>query len=129
MDEGVPSETEEDRRLQENRAKEIRGDHPRLLLYCILFYSPNYVLALVSFIHSCFIPEILRRKDEQIISLLEEKVHIFRELGDCNIAPDDINPPVKERMLFRATPDDVTKGEPIIKDALKECEQGSEIKS
>ncbi|XP_038563070.1 A-kinase anchor protein 13-like isoform X3 [Micropterus salmoides] len=90
VDEGVPSETEEDRRLQENRAKEIR--------------------------------EILRRKDEQIISLLEEKVHIFRELGDCNIAPDDINPPVKERMLFRATPDDVTKGEPIIKDALKELE-------
>jgi len=25
-DEGVPSETEEDRRQQENRAKEIRGD-------------------------------------------------------------------------------------------------------
>ncbi|XP_018534079.2 A-kinase anchor protein 13 isoform X3 [Lates calcarifer] len=89
-DEGVPSETEEDRRQQENRAKEIR--------------------------------ELLRRKDEQIISLLEEKVHIFRELSDCNPAPEDTNPPVRERMLFRATPDDVTKGEPIIKDALREVE-------
>ncbi|XP_037622082.1 A-kinase anchor protein 13-like isoform X4 [Sebastes umbrosus] len=89
-DEGVPSETEEDRRQQENRAKEIR--------------------------------ELLRRKDEQIISLLEEKVHIFRDLGDCNPAPDDRNPPVRERMLFMATPDDVTKGEPIIKDALREVE-------
>ncbi|XP_070763222.1 A-kinase anchor protein 13-like [Enoplosus armatus] len=89
-DEGVPSETEEDRRQQENRAKEIR--------------------------------ELLRRKDEQIMSLLEEKVHIFRDLGDCNLVPDDTNPSVRERMLFRATPDDVTKGEPIIKDALREVE-------
>ncbi|XP_044047786.1 A-kinase anchor protein 13-like isoform X3 [Siniperca chuatsi] len=89
-DEGVPSETEEDRRQQENRAKEIR--------------------------------ELLRRKDEQIISLLEEKVHIFRDLGDCNPTPDDTSPPVRERMLFRATPDDVTKGEPIIKDALSKVE-------
>ncbi|XP_054475258.1 A-kinase anchor protein 13 isoform X2 [Anoplopoma fimbria] len=89
-DEGVPSETEEDRRQQENRAKEIR--------------------------------ELLRRKDEQIISLLEEKVHIFRDLGDCSPAPVDTNPSVRERMLFMATPDDVTKGEPVIKDALKEVE-------
>ncbi|XP_040893517.1 A-kinase anchor protein 13 isoform X2 [Toxotes jaculatrix] len=89
-DEGVPSETEEDRRQQENRAKEIR--------------------------------ELLRRKDDQIICLLEEKVHIFRELGDCNPAPEDTNPPIKEWMLFRAAPDDVTKGEPIIKDALREVE-------
>ncbi|XP_033997626.1 A-kinase anchor protein 13 isoform X1 [Trematomus bernacchii] len=88
-DEGVPSETEEDRKQQENRAKEIR--------------------------------ELLRRKDEQIISLLEEKVHIFRDLGDCSSAPDG-HTPVRERMLFMATPDDVTKGEPIIKDALREVE-------
>ncbi|XP_069018084.1 A-kinase anchor protein 13-like isoform X2 [Embiotoca jacksoni] len=89
-DEGVPSETEEDRRQQENRAKEIR--------------------------------ELLRRKDEQIVSLLEEKVHIFRELGDCGPTTDDTNPPVRERMLFKATPDDVTKGEPIMTDALREVE-------
>ncbi|KAF1387298.1 hypothetical protein PFLUV_G00103940 [Perca fluviatilis] len=89
-DEGVPSETEEDRRQQENRAKEIR--------------------------------ELLRRKDEQILALLEEKVHIFRELGDWSPAPDDPNPPIRERMLFMATPDEVTKGEPIIKDALREVE-------
>ncbi|XP_068460217.1 A-kinase anchor protein 13-like isoform X2 [Clinocottus analis] len=89
-DEGVPSETEEDRRQQENRAKEIR--------------------------------ELLRQKDKQILSLLEEKVHIFRDLGNCSPAPDDTNPPVRERMLFMATPEDVTRGDPIIKDALKEVE-------
>ncbi|XP_035813229.2 A-kinase anchor protein 13-like isoform X3 [Amphiprion ocellaris] len=89
-DEGLPSETEEDRRQQENRAKEIR--------------------------------ELLRRKDEQIISLLEEKVHIFRELGDCNPAPEDTNSTVRERMLFMVTPDVVTKGEPIINNALREVE-------
>lgn len=80
-----------------------------------------------SFIHLCFIPELLRRKDEQIISLLEEKVHIFRDLSDCNTAPEDTNPPLRERMLFRATPDEITKGEPIIKDALREGEQGSDV--
>ncbi|KAM4619268.1 uncharacterized protein ACJ7VT_008478 [Polymixia lowei] len=89
-DEGVPSETEEDRRQQENRVKEIR--------------------------------ELLRRKDDQIISLLEEKVHIFRDLCDCNPSSEDPNPPIRERMLFRATPDDITKGEPIMKDALREVE-------
>lgn len=73
------------------------------------------------------VPELLRRKDEQILALLEEKVHIFRELGDWTPAPDDPNPPVRERMLFMATPDEVTKGEPIIKDALREGEQGSEV--
>lgn len=52
-------------------------------------------------------------------------MHIFRDLGDCSSAPDG-HTPVRERMLFMATPDDVTKGEPIIKDALREGEQGSE---
>ncbi|KAJ0029539.1 hypothetical protein NQD34_004536, partial [Periophthalmus magnuspinnatus] len=89
-DEGIPSETEEDKRQQESRIKEIR--------------------------------ELLRGKDEQIVSLLEEKVHIFRKLSDCSAALYDAIPAVRERMLFRATPDDVTKGEPIIQEALKEGE-------
>ncbi|KAK7892012.1 hypothetical protein WMY93_023975 [Mugilogobius chulae] len=89
-DEGIPSETEEDRRQQESRVKEIR--------------------------------ELLRSKDEQIVSLLEEKVNIFRELSDCSAALDDAYSAIRERMLFRATPYDVTKGEPIIQEALKEVE-------
>lgn len=55
------------------------------------------------------------------MSLLEEKVHIFRELSD----PEDVNPPVREGMLFRATPEDVTRGEPIITDAIREGEWDS----
>ncbi|XP_029910505.1 A-kinase anchor protein 13 isoform X2 [Myripristis murdjan] len=89
-DEGVPSETEEDRRQHENRVKEIR--------------------------------ELLRKKDKQIISLLEEKVHIFRDLSDYNSIPDNTNPPIREHMLFRARTDDVTRGEPIMKGALREVE-------
>ncbi|XP_053538155.1 A-kinase anchor protein 13 isoform X7 [Ictalurus punctatus] len=84
-DEGIPSENEEDKRLQESKAKEMR-DH-------------------------------LQKKDEQIVTLLEEKVRLFRELCDCANQDGDS---LHNRMLFRATGDDVTKGEPIIKDALKE---------
>ncbi|XP_059917149.1 A-kinase anchor protein 13 isoform X1 [Gadus macrocephalus] len=89
-DEGVPSETEEDRRQQETRAKESR--------------------------------ELLRLKDQQIVLLLKEKVNIFKDLCDLSPALDEGSQPIGERMLFRATPDEVTKGEPIIKDALKEVE-------
>lgn len=68
-------------------------------------------------------PELLQKKDKQIICLLEEKIHIFRELGDGGHVPEDTTSPVRERMMFRATADDVTKGEPIIQDALREGEQ------
>lgn len=46
---------------------------------------------------------------------------LFRELCDC-AAPDDLIHTLRGRMMFRATPSDVTKGEPIMKDALKEGE-------
>ena len=52
--------------------------------------------------------------------LLKEKVNIFKDLCDLSPALDEGSQPIGERMLFRATPDEVTKGEPIIKDALKE---------
>ncbi|XP_062318645.1 A-kinase anchor protein 13 isoform X1 [Osmerus eperlanus] len=65
--------------------------------------------------------EKLRRKDEEIVTLLEEKIHIFRDMSE-GPPPDEPSPPIRSRMLFRATPDDVTKGEPIMKDALKEVE-------
>ncbi|XP_041965172.1 A-kinase anchor protein 13 isoform X3 [Alosa sapidissima] len=93
-DEGIPSESEEDKRLQENKAKEMR--------------------------------DLLHRKDEQILGLLEEKVKLFRELCDC-AAPDDLIHALRCRMMFRATPSDVTKGEPIMKDALKEVETLQEL--
>ncbi|XP_030587072.1 A-kinase anchor protein 13-like isoform X2 [Archocentrus centrarchus] len=89
-DEGVPSETEEDRKQQQNRTKEIR--------------------------------EFLQKKDEEIIFLLEEKVRIFRELGNCSVSAEDANTSVRERLLFRATPENVMKGEPVINDAVREVE-------
>ncbi|XP_062403322.1 A-kinase anchor protein 13 isoform X2 [Sardina pilchardus] len=93
-DEGIPSESEEDKRLQESKAKETR--------------------------------DLLHRKDEQIVGLLEDKVKLFRELCDC-AAPDDLIHALRGRMMFRATPSDVTKGEPIMKDALKEVETLQEL--
>ncbi|XP_016359164.1 A-kinase anchor protein 13-like isoform X2 [Sinocyclocheilus anshuiensis] len=86
-DEGVPSENEEDRRLQEIKVKELRDQ--------------------------------LHKRDEQILTLLEEKVKLFRDMCDCGV-PDETS--LRNRMLFRATPDDITKGQPIMKEALKEVE-------
>ncbi|XP_066505455.1 A-kinase anchor protein 13 isoform X3 [Hoplias malabaricus] len=91
-DEGVPSENEEDKRLQEVKAKEIR--------------------------------ELLQKKDEQVVCLLEEKVRLFRELCD-SVSPEDAT--LRSRMMFRATTDEVTKGEPIIRDALTEVEKLQEL--
>ncbi|KAF4111507.1 A-kinase anchor protein 13 isoform X3 [Onychostoma macrolepis] len=84
-DEGIPSETEEDRKLLETKTKEMR--------------------------------DMLQRKDEQIVSLLLEKMKLFREM--CG-SSDDTASAVK--MLFRANNEDVPKGEPIMMDALREVE-------
>lgn len=43
-DEGVPSETEEDRRQQESRVKEIRGDHPPVVLCCVVLCCVGQVM-------------------------------------------------------------------------------------
>ncbi|XP_057185247.1 A-kinase anchor protein 13 isoform X2 [Triplophysa rosa] len=88
-EEGVPSENEEDRRLQEIRVKELKDQ--------------------------------LHKRDEQILSFLEEKVKLFRDMCDCGVS-DETGSSLRSRMFFRATPDDITKGEPIMKDALKEVE-------
>lgn len=59
--------------------------------------------------------DMLQRKDEQIVSLLLEKMKLFRDM--CG-SSDDAASSVK--MLFRANSEDVTKGEPIMIDALRE---------
>ncbi|KAJ7997839.1 hypothetical protein DPEC_G00216330 [Dallia pectoralis] len=93
-DEGIPSESEEDKRLLETKAREMR--------------------------------ELLRKKDEQIVCLLEEKVKVFRDMCEDGHGGSAEEPSaaqsVRTRMLFRATVHDVTKGEPIMKDALREVE-------
>ncbi|XP_055790458.1 A-kinase anchor protein 13-like isoform X6 [Salvelinus fontinalis] len=91
-DEGIPSETEEDKRLLETKAREMR--------------------------------ELLRKKDEQIVCLLEEKVKVFRDMCEGGSGSAETSPAqsIRAKMLFRATPDYVTKGEPIMKDALREVE-------
>lgn len=72
-----------------------------------------------------FLSELLRKKDEQIMSLLEEKVKVFRDMceGGSGLA-EETSPAqsIRTKMLFRATPDYITKGEPIMKEALREGE-------
>ncbi|XP_077084030.1 uncharacterized protein LOC143737014 isoform X3 [Siphateles boraxobius] len=84
-DEGIPSETEEDKKLLETKTKEMR--------------------------------DMLQRKDEQIGSLLLEKRKLFRDM--CGSSDDTAS---SDKMLFRANSEDVTKGEPIMKDAIREVE-------
>ncbi|MGH0140159.1 UNVERIFIED_CONTAM: hypothetical protein FKN15_070532 [Acipenser sinensis] len=88
-DEGIPSESEEDKRVLETKAREMR--------------------------------EQLQKKDQQIVALLEEKGKLFREMCDYG-GPDEGSSSALTRTLFRASPEDVAKGEPIMKDALKEVE-------
>ncbi|XP_041074685.1 A-kinase anchor protein 13-like isoform X2 [Polyodon spathula] len=88
-DEGIPSESEEDKRVLETKAREMR--------------------------------EQLQQKDQQIVALLEEKMKLFRDMCDSG-GPDEGAPSVLTKTLFRASPDDVAKGEPVMKDALKEVE-------
>uniref|UniRef100_A0A3B4DWV9 Uncharacterized protein n=1 Tax=Pygocentrus nattereri TaxID=42514 RepID=A0A3B4DWV9_PYGNA len=80
-DEGIPSETEEDKKLLESKAKEMRGE---------------------------------KQSNDQILALLQEKIKLFHDMCECT-SPD-------EKMLFRACNDDVPRGEPIMKEAIKEVE-------
>ncbi|XP_066503367.1 A-kinase anchor protein 13 isoform X2 [Hoplias malabaricus] len=82
-DEGIPSETEEDKKLLESKAKEMR--------------------------------DMLQRKDDQIIALLQEKSKLFHDMCECPSSPE-------EKMLFRACNDDVPRGEHIMKEAIKQVE-------
>ncbi|KAJ7999379.1 hypothetical protein DPEC_G00193790 [Dallia pectoralis] len=82
--------------------------------------------------------EMLRRKDDQILSLLEEKMTMFREMCEfgCPDKPLDTGPGegpdhspsqrTRRKLLFRVgsggSSEDIPKGEPIMKDALLEVE-------
>ncbi|XP_035251573.1 A-kinase anchor protein 13-like [Anguilla anguilla] len=81
-DEGVPSESEEDKRVLETKAKEMRNQ--------------------------------LRRKDQQIAALLEEKLRVFQDMGSEG-GPGG-------GALFRALAQDTPTGELAMTDALREVE-------
>ncbi|XP_051776791.1 A-kinase anchor protein 13 isoform X3 [Erpetoichthys calabaricus] len=85
-DEGLPSESEEEKRALESKAREMR--------------------------------EQLHLKDQQIVTLLEEKVKLFREIS----VQDDGASRTAAKSMFRASTEDVQKGENVMKEALKEVE-------
>ena len=51
------------------------------------------------------------------MALLEEKVKLFRDMCDSTATEE---PSLVSRTLFRASAEDMPKGEPVMKDALKE---------
>ncbi|XP_030045577.1 A-kinase anchor protein 13 isoform X2 [Microcaecilia unicolor] len=88
-DEGIPSESEEEKKVLDTKARELKDQ--------------------------------LQQKDQQILTLLEEKEKIFRDLNDCN-GLDDSCPAPGARVLFRANTEEAPKGEPTMKKAIKEVE-------
>nr|XP_043885644.1 A-kinase anchor protein 13 isoform X5 [Solea senegalensis] len=89
-DEGIPSETEDDKRQLETKAKEMR--------------------------------DLLRQKDTEILSLLEEKVQLFRGMWE------GLNPTVEacqpvEPFFRSASSLEPARGASIMKDALQEVEK------
>ncbi|XP_063781811.1 A-kinase anchor protein 13 isoform X3 [Pseudophryne corroboree] len=88
-DEGVPSESEEEKRNWDTKARELK--------------------------------EQLTQKDEQIISLLEEKQKIFQTLTDCGTSEGNSSA-VPGRSLFRANTAEAPLGESVVKNAIREVE-------
>ncbi|XP_048828973.1 A-kinase anchor protein 13-like isoform X2 [Brienomyrus brachyistius] len=64
--------------------------------------------------------DLLKKTDEQIIALLEEKVKVFRDL--CNCSKNDENP-TRAAAMFHTGADDSLKGDHIMQDTLKEVER------
>ncbi|XP_078097395.1 A-kinase anchor protein 13-like isoform X2 [Mustelus asterias] len=88
-DEGIPSESEEDRRQLESRAKELK--------------------------------EKLQERDQQILSLLEEKLRLYKEIAETS-GHEEASQSLITRSFFRANSEDAPKGESLLKDAMKEVE-------
>ncbi|CAI5792733.1 A-kinase anchor protein 13 isoform X1 [Podarcis lilfordi] len=85
-DEGIPSESEEEKRVLDTKARELK--------------------------------EQLHQKDQQIITLLEEKEKIFRDMTDCSGHEDSSG----ARTLFRANTEEAPKGESVMKSVITEVE-------
>nr|XP_029137538.1 A-kinase anchor protein 13 isoform X2 [Labrus bergylta] len=88
-DEGIPSETEDDKRQLESKAKEMR--------------------------------DLLRQKDTEIMSLLEEKVRLFRGMWEGLNQGEEV--PQQVEPFFRSSSSqELPRGASVMKDALQEVE-------
>nr|XP_046262923.1 A-kinase anchor protein 13 isoform X3 [Scatophagus argus] len=88
-DEGIPSETEDDKRQLETKAKEMR--------------------------------DLLKQKDTEIMSLLEEKVQLFRGMWEGLNTGDDVCRQV-EPFFRSACSQELPRGASVMRDALQEVE-------
>lgn len=121
-DEGIPSETEDDKRQIETKAREMRGltdsiSHHSLhksLLYFLCVFVPIYC---------AYLTDLLRQKDTEIMSLLEEKVRLFRGMWEGLNSGEEAGRQVDP--FFRsASSQEPPRGASIMKDALQEGKTG-----
>lgn len=117
-DEGIPSETEDDKRQLETKAKEMRGEG-----------NTSTVSTGENICHKCYknvlLPaclcrsDMLRQKDTEIMSLLEEKVQLFRGMWEPLNPGEEVYRQVQP--FFRSACSlEPPRGASIMLDALQE---------
>lgn len=118
-DEGIPSETEDDKRQLETKAKEMRGERtliPRLR-WVLAPGSHTLTLLAVCLRRS----DLLKQKDSEIMSLLEEKVQLFRGMWEGLHPSEDVCRGV-EPFFRSASGQEPPRGSSVLNNALQEGE-------
>ncbi|KAM6950058.1 A-kinase anchor protein 13 isoform 3-T4 [Lycodopsis pacificus] len=131
-DEGIPSETEDDKRQLETKAKEMRGEgntftasaekKKRKLLPQLPQKMSSSPSSSLSFLPVCLCcSDLLRQKDTEIMSLLEEKVQLFRGMSEPLNPGEEVYRQVQP--FFRSACSlEPPRGASIMSDALQEVE-------
>lgn len=120
-DEGIPSETEDDKRQLETKAKEMRGEGNAFGV----FVQTKTGVRVVEKLRRVFLTirlcrsDLLKQKDSEIMSLLEEKIQLFRGMWEGFNPGEEVCRQVEP--LFRsACSQELTRGASVMKDALQE---------
>lgn len=126
-DEGIPSETEDDKRQLETKAKEMRGEGNAFGVFVRtktgvhVVEKPHRVFLTIRLCRS----DLLKQKDSEIISLLEEKIQLFRGMWEGFNPGEEMCRQVEP--LFRsACSQELPRGASVMKDALQEGKKEKE---
>lgn len=112
-DEGIPSETEDDKRQLETKAKEMRGERTLGQREALGEEDGSEPLLPPS--------DLLKQKDSEIMSLLEEKVQLFRGMWEGLNPSEDVGQQV-EPFFRSASGQEPPRGASVLNNALQEGE-------
>lgn len=112
-DEGIPSETEDDKRQLETKAKEMRGEQTLIQSVAL---DGNHGLRYIACFHCS---DLLKQKDSEIMSLLEEKVQLFRGMWEGMNPGEDVCRQV-EPFFRSACSQEPPRGASVLNNALQE---------